>query len=296
MDVKRILLTGAGPHSFVGRNIAPYLREKYTLFTPSSRELDLCDYDAVARYLDENDIGTVIHGAAQSVIHTGPDDVLKHDLQMFFHFDKLSPRLDKLLYFGSGAAYDKRFPMDMIREEEIGRSVPEWYYALEKYIMTLRARASINMYDLRLFGVFGKYEHWQSKFISNLCCKAVYDLPLTVRQNCMFDYMDIEDLPPIVEWFLEHEPKYHDYNVCSGQPVDLVSIAGLVRKVSGKDLPIIVAKDGWNLAYTADNSRLRAEMGDAFRLRPLEDSVTQLYAYYLEHKDEIPLDVLKETK
>ncbi len=296
MALKRVLLTGAGPRSFVGRNIAPYLQERYTLFTPSSRELDLVDYDAVARYLDENKIDTVIHGAAQSVIHSGPDDVLKHDLMMFFHFYKLSSQLDKVLYFGSGAAYDKRLPMDMIREEEIGRSIPEWYYALEKYIMTLQARSSSNIYDLRLFGIFGKYEHWQSKFISNVCCKAVYDLPLTVRQNCMFDYMYIEDLPPIVEWFLEHEPKYHDYNVCTGQPVDLVSIAKLVRDISGKDLPIEVAREGWNLSYTADNSRLKAEMGDLLHFRPLEESVAALYAYYQENKDSIPYDELKECR
>ena len=293
--MKRILLTGAGPHGFVGRNIAPVLREKYEVFTPSSQELNLCDYDAVARYLDAHKIETVIHGAAQSAIHTGLENVLKHDLQMFYHFDKLSDRLDKMLFFGSGAAYDKRLPMEMVKEEEIGRSIPEWYYALEKYIMTLHARSSKNLYDLRLFGIFGKYEHWQSKFISNLCCKAVYDLPLTVRQNCMFDFMYIDDLPSIVEWFLEHEPKYHDYNVCTGQPIDLVTIANIVNKVAGKDLPIPVAKEGWNLSYTADNSRLCSEMGE-LQLHTMEEAVTKLYAWYQEHKADIPFGELKETR
>ena len=294
--MKRVLLTGAGPRGFVGRNIAPYLSKHYELFTPSSQELNLCDYEAVSRYLDEHDIGVVIHGAAQNIIRTTPEDAMKHDLQMFFHFDKLSMNLEKVLIFGSGADYDKRLPMNMVREEEIGRSVPEWYYGLEKYIMTLHARKSRNLYNLRLFGIFGKYEHWQSKFISNLCCKAMYDLPLTVRQNCMFDYMFVEDLSPIVEWFLEHEPKYHDYNVCTGQAVDLVSIAKIVHKVSGKNLPIIVGKEGWNLSYTADNSRLAEEMRSSLKLRPLSESISQLYQYYVENKDLIPYDELKETR
>lgn len=294
-NTKRILLTGAGPHGFIGRNLAPALRERYTVFTPSSRELDLCDYDGLARYVETRRVDMVIHGAAQSMIHAGPEDAMRHDLQMFFNLDKLSGRLDKVLYFGSGAEFDKRFPMEHIREEEIGRSIPNEYYGLEKYIMTLHTRESRNIYNLRLFGVFGKYEHWQSKFISNLCCKAVYDLPLTIRQNCMFDFLYVEDLPAVVIWFLEHQPKYHDYNVCTGRPVDLVSIAHTVLECTGKDLPVLVAKDGWNLAYTADNSRLLAEYGP-LQLHDLRAAVLNLYAYYLTIKDLIPCHVLKETR
>ncbi len=292
---KRILLTGAGPHGFIGRNIAPALRERYTVFTPSSRELDLCDYDALARYVEAHRVDTVIHGAAQSPVHTGTEDAMCHDLQMFFNLDKLSGQLDKVLYFGSGAEFDKRLPMENVREEELGRSIPNEYYGLEKYIMAQYARASCNIYNLRLFGVFGKYEHWQSKFISNLCCKAVYDLPLTVRQNCMFDFLYVEYLPPIVIWFLEHSPKYHDYNVCTGEPIDLVSIAHTVLECAEKDLPILVARDGWNLAYTGDCSRLAAEYGP---LQPhnLKTAISDLYAYYLEHQAEIPCEELEGTR
>ena len=293
--MRRILLTGAGPHGFVGRNLAPALRERYEVFTPSSRELNLCDYDRLARYVDGHRIDTVIHGALQSILHTGPEDIMFHDLQMFYNIDKLSGRLDKVLYFGSGAEYDKRLPMENVREEDIGRSIPVWYYGLEKYIMTLHARRSRNIYNLRLFGIFGKYEHWQSKFISNLCCKAVYGLPLSIRQDCMFDYLYVEDLAPIVIWFLEHEPKFHDYNVCTGSPVSLTEIANTVLEVSGKSLPVIVAKEGWNLPYTADNGRLKAEMG-LLRLRGLRDSVEELYGYYQAYKAEIPYDELKETR
>lgn len=293
--MNRILLTGAGPHGFIGRNLASALGERYEVFTPSSQELNLCDYDALARYVDERRIGTVIHGALQNVSRTGFEDAMLHDMQMFYNIEKLSGRLNKVLYFGSGAEFDKRFPMEQIREESLGRSVPTDYYGLEKYAMALHARASRNIYNLRLFGIFGKYEEWQSKFISNLCCKAVYDLPLTVRQNCMFDFLYIGDLAPIVVWFLEHQPKYHDYNVCTGQPVDLVSIAKTVLEVSGKQLPVLVAREGWNLAYTADHSRLAEEIG-GIRLHSMREATAELYEYYFTHRAEIPYDELRETK
>lgn len=291
----RILLTGAGPRGFVGRNLAPALRERHEVFTPSSRELDLCDYELLARYMDEHRIDTVVHSALQNVLQTGPEDAMLHDLQMFYNLEKLSGRLDKVLYFGSGAEFDKRLPMEDIRDEDLGRSVPASYYGLEKYIMALRARESRNIYNLRLFGIFGKYERWQSKFISNLCCKALYDLPLSIRQDCMFDYLYVEDLGPIVLWFLEHEPKFHDYNVCTGRPVSLGEIAAVVREISGKALPVEVAKEGWNLPYTASCGRLTAEMG-APRLHELGSAVTELYAYYQAHKGDIPLYELRKTR
>ena len=293
--MRRILLTGAGPRGFVGRNLAPALGERYQVFTPSSRELDLCDYGALARYLEEHRIDTVIHGALQSLLHTGPKDVMLHDLQMFCNLDKLSGQLERVLYFGSGAEFDKRLPMESIREEELGRSVPADYYGLEKYIMALRARESRNIYNLRLFGIFGKYEHWQSKFISNLCCKAMYGLPLSIRQDCVFDYLYVEDLAPTVIWFLEHEPKYRDYNVCTGRPVSLGEIAEVVQEVSGKTLPVPVAKEGWNLPYTASAARLEAEMGP-LELHSLRDAVAELYGYYQAHRGEIPYDELRETR
>nr|WP_325257019.1 NAD(P)-dependent oxidoreductase [uncultured Oscillibacter sp.] len=293
--MRRILLTGAGPHGFIGRNLAPALRERCEVFAPSSRELNLCAYDALARYVDAHRIDTMIHGAVQNITRVGAEDAMLHDMQMFYNVEKLSGQLDKVLYFGSGAEFDKRLPMERIREEELGRSVPADYYGLEKYAMALRARESRNLYNLRLFGIFGRYEEWQSKFISNLCCKAVYDLPLTVRQNCMFDFLYIDDLIPVVIWFLEHTPRYHDYNVCTGQPVDLVSIAKTVLEVSRKQLPIVVAKEGWNTAYTADNSRLSEEMGGV-GLHTLENAVGELYKYYWDYRNDIPYDELKDTR
>lgn len=293
--MRRILLTGAGPHGFVGRNLAPALGERYEVFTPSSRELNLCDYELLARYIDRHRIDTVIHGAHQSIVHTGPEDIMLHDLQMFYNIEKLSGQLERVLYFGSGAEFDKRFPVENIQETDLGRSVPVTYYGLEKYMMTLHARQSRNIYNLRLFGIFGKYEHWQSKFISNLCCKAMYDLPLSIRQNCMFDYLYVDDLAPIVVWFLEHEPKFHDYNVCTARPVSLREIADVVLAVSGKELPVVVAKEGWNLSYTADNSRLSSEMG-GISLHEFQDAVAELYAWYQAHKAEIPYDELKKTR
>jgi len=203
--------------------------------------------------------------------------------------------VEKVLYFGSGAEFDKRYDISMAREEDLGKTIPASEYGLAKYTMSLIARGSRNIYNLRLFGIFGKYELWRIKFLSNLCCKALFDLPLTVRRECYFDFLSIEDLPAIVEWFIEGAPAWHDYNVCMGRPYRLTELAELVRSVSGKDLPIQLLSEERNLDYTADNSRLRGE-NPALRITPMEEALRGLYAWYGAHREEIDYETLRESR
>ena len=149
--------------------------------------------------------------------------------------------------------------------------------------MNTIARGTRNIYNLRLFGIFGKYEPWHIKFLSNLCCKAVFGLPLTVRRDCHFDFLYIEDLPEIVAWFIEHTPKWHDYNVVHGQEYRLMELAEMVRQISGKELPVIPLSNERNLDYSADVTRLRAEM-DGLHITPMKQALEELYHYYEVHR------------
>ncbi|GAA0083774.1 hypothetical protein UT300007_02130 [Clostridium sp. CTA-7] len=294
--MKNILITGAGPNGFVGRNLKEMLAIKYNIYSPSSKELDLCDYNALEKYISENSISNVIHSAVHNPRTKGIDGEIENNLRMYFNLAKLSTKLEKLIYFGSGAEFDKRFSINMVKEDDIGISIPIDPYGFTKYIMNDNAIKSDNIYNMRLFGIYGKYEYWQSKFISNLCCKAVYDLPLTVRKNCWFDFLYIDDLPIIIEWFIENTPKYKDYNVCYGKALDLVSIAKIVNEVSGKNLEVkLLNTEGFNLSYTANNDRLLKEIPN-LRLTDYKSAITKLYKYYYENKDIIDYSILKETR
>jgi GDP-L-fucose synthase len=287
--MKRILITGAGLTGFVGRNLFEGLRGKYLLFTPSSRELDLRDYEKTAAYADHHGIEAIVHAASQS------KDVFQADLRMYFNLEKVSRNLDRMVYFGSGAEFDKRGHITMASEEDFGKRIPTDDYGFAKYIMTAHARGSANIYNLRLFGVFGKYEDWTAKFISNLCCKAVYGLPLSIRRECLFDFIFVRDIAKVVEWFLENKPAYHDYNLTYGVPVKLTQLAETVIRISGKTLDTVVLNEGTGLDYTAGNERLRAEL-PWFAPTPTEKAIQELYRYYDNHKNELDLDVLRETR
>ena len=290
--MKRILITGG--RGFVGRNLQEALSGQYQVFAPSHKELELLDYDALARYVDRNRIEAVEHAAIHVPMFNGAEKEFFHDMQMFMNLEKLSAGLDKLLYFGSGAEFDKRADITLVKEEDWGKSIPVTEYGLAKYTMNRIARDSRNIYNLRLFGIFGKYELWQIKFLSNLCCKAVFDFPLTVRKECSFDFLYIDDLAPVVAWFLENKPAWHDYNVCMGVPYKLTELAALVKATAQKDLPIQVLSEGRNPDYTACGDRLWQETG----LQPtsMKAAIDSLYAWYRDHQKEIDTEILRTSR
>lgn len=291
--MKRVLITGAS--GFVGRNLTEALSGRYHIFAPTHKELELLDYDQTERYISEHQIDVVIHAAVHVPMIHGAEKEFFRDMQMFSNLEKISGRLEKVLYFGSGAEFDKRFDIRMAPEDAFGRTIPTSEYGLAKYTMNKIARGSKNIYNLRLFGIFGKYELWNIKFLSNLCCKAVFGLPLTVRKECWFDFLYVDDLPEIVTWFIENAPQFHDYNVCHGQEYRLTELAELVRKVSGKDLPLTLLSSDRNLDYSADNSRLRAEMPE-LRITPMNQALKELYRYYDTHQELIDLKILRESR
>lgn len=276
----------------MGKNLKESLSDRYMIFAPAHSELELTNYAQLERYILDHGINIVIHSATSSPEVCGVGEVLARDMKMFLNMEKLSDRIEKVLYFGSGAEFDKQFDIRMVREEEFGRSVPASEYGMGKYLMNMIARQSKNIYNLRLFGIFGKYEPWQFRFISNLCCKAVFDFPMTVRQDCYFDFLFINDLPDIVTWFIEHIPHYHDYNICQGQEYRLIELAELVRKVSGKDLPIILLNEERNWDYSADNYRLKQEFPTLY-ITHMEKAITSLYGYYDTHRSLIDVEILK---
>lgn len=290
--MKKVLITGGS--GFIGRNVYEHLlgANTYEVYAPDSRELDCIDENAVETYLKRNHFDIVLHFAVygDGIDHNKDGTkILEYNLRMFYNFYKCNSLYGKMIYAGSGAEYDKRHPVCSVKETDIGKSIPVDQYGLMKYTAGQIIEHSENIYNLRIFGIFGKYEYWPVKFISNICCKAIWNLPLTMRQNVFFDYMWIEDFLNTLDDFLEIEtPLYHTYNVVSGDRIDLLSICDCVKKVSQKDLSVIVCKEGLANEYTANNNRIKSEVSN-FSITPLMDAVYSLYKWYEANQNEIDI-------
>lgn len=287
--MKKVLLTGAS--GFIGRNLNEYLKDYYNVFSPGRKELDLLKSESVREYLQKEKFDVVIHSANMNdvVYQCTPYDVLDRNLRMFYNLESCSDLYGKMYYFGSGAEYDMDHYIPMMNEDYFGTYIPHDPYGFSKYTMSRIAEHCRNVYDLRLFSVYGKYEEWKRRFISNNLCKLIKGRPMTINKNVYFDFMHVADLCKIMRWFIENEPKHRHYNVCTSMPIDLYSVAGLINECTGSDCEIQIFEEGWKPEYSGDNSRLLNEMG-GFEFEPMKDAITALYQYWKDNQDIFTFD------
>jgi len=196
-----------------------------------------------------------------------------------------------MIFLGSGAEYGIQRDVACAKESDFDEIVPQDEHGFSKYVCSKYIENSKNIINLRLFGVFGKYEDYQMRFISNAICKAVYNLPITINQNRVFSYLYIDDLARVIEYFIKHKAREKFYNVVPGEKTELAVLAKKVVEVSGRKLEITVKNPGMGREYTADNSRLLRE-NRGIKFTPMNEAITELYKWYENRKPEIDYKLL----
>lgn len=285
--MKRILFTGGT--GFVGKNIIPLLKEKYIVVAPSRKELDLKDTKAVKEFIQTDRFDIVFHAANPNPVKSSDFDnagtMFEDSMRIFMNLYKVSNLYNKMIYLGSGAEYDKTQDIIDIKEEEIIRSLPKDVYGCSKYIMNELALSSKNIYNLRLFACYGPYDH-ESKFITHCIRCCLKNEPITIRQNCYFDYIHVFDLEKVIEFMIENDMAYHDYNIASGKKYSLEEIALKVKKVMSSKHTIRILSDGWNKEYTANISRLEKESHLSEKFMDLDQGIRMQVEHEKERWDE----------
>ena len=291
----RILLTGGS--GFIGRNFWETYKNKYDILKPSHKELDLSNTDEVDAFFSKNKIDVVVHCANIGGLRNSGDlnDIVKTNLKMFFNIVKNKNKFGKMIHLGSGAEYDKSRNIVKIKESDFGIKIPNDDYGFYKYVCSKYIENSSNIYCLRLFGVFGKYEDYSIKFISNLICKYIKKMPLTMIRDCYFDYIYINDLVQIIDYFINNKPKEKFFNVGSGQRISLLSLAKKINELDNYSLPIVVKNKGLNKEYTTNNSRLKKEI-KGLKLETIDEAIKDLYKYYLANQKFIDFKLLTKNE
>ena len=288
---KKILITGGS--GFIAKSLYEYLSNVYfsplenNVIATTRQQLDLLDSDSVSAFLEQNKFDVVIHSATYDAVprFTTKDSglVLENNLRMFFNILESKKHFGQLIYFGSGAEAGRDNWTPQMTEEYIESYIPQDQYGFSKHIMNKVANESGNVYNLRLFGVFGKFDDWRYRFISNACCKAALGMPITINKNVRFDYMDIEDLASVTRCIIDSPPNRKSFNVCSGNVYDYKMIAEKIRQISRKNIKIIIKEDGMKPEYSGTNIKLLDEFKD-LKITPLDDSIQNLYNWYDTNK------------
>jgi UDP-glucose 4-epimerase len=286
-----------GGSGFLGRNLVEGLSAYCRVLAPGRRDVDLLDEIAVRRYLDKNPVDAVVHSATKPGHRNAPDPtgLIEANLRMFFNLARCSDLFGKMIVMGSGAVYDMRSYEPKMLEDHFGVHVPADEHGFSKYVQALYMERASDLVELRVFGVYGKYEDYSIRFISNAICKALFDLPITLRQDRLFDYVHVDDLVSVTRHFIENDASRIAYNVTPDRAVSLLDLAHLVLEISGKDLPVLVGAPGRGVEYSGDNARLRSEI-PALVLTPIEEGVRGLYSWYEANLDRIDRGALLVDK
>jgi GDP-L-fucose synthase len=286
--MNRVLITGG--RGFIAQSLLESLDNSYDIICAGRNELDLLDSEKVYNFIKNGQFDVVIHtanyDAAPSFTTKDKSKVLEQNLTMFFNLARCSDFFGKMLYFGSGAEFSRPHWVPMMSEDYFDTYVPADQYGLSKYIMTKYTEKSKNIYNLRLFAITGETDDWRYRFVSLACCKAVFGIPITFRQNVFFDFLYIKDLINIIKWFIVNKPKHQVYNVCRGKVDDYQSIAEKICQFAGKNLEIRSEVPGLMSEYSGDNSRLLEELTD-YKFVPMEESIQEMLLYLQQNKDSI---------
>lgn len=196
---KTIFLTAS--RSFIAKNIQEQL-DDYNYTATSHNELDLTDSEAVSAFFKGEYFDYVIHTACVGGRRNGPDDIHVFDdnLKMFLNLWNNRKHFDKLINFGSGA--DK---------------LNTWYGMSKKLIADIISRSD-DMVNLRLFGVWGKYEK-PDRFPA-YCLN--HD-EVVIEEDKKMRYIHVDDLVTIVGDFIEKWPETREMTL--GKPIRLSKFA-----------------------------------------------------------------------
>lgn len=269
----KVLVTGS--NGFVGKNLVQYLEAKklYKIHAPKRQELNLLDSAAVQAYLEKHRFDVVIHCAITILS-------LEDNLRMYYHIEHCSSLYGKMLNIGSGSEYDDAHYIPQMDESYFGKHLPSSNYGLSKYIIGKDIESNHrNIYNLRVFGIFGKFEDYRRRFISNNICRALCNLPISINQNMYFDYLYIIDFCRNIDLLLDKDLEHRSYNFCSGTRIDLLSIAQIIQQIEGNSLPIIVKQPGFKPEYTGNNDRICREVQE-IAFTPMEQAVMELFDFY----------------
>ena len=278
--LRKVLILGAS--GFIGRNLKEQFEGKYNLLTPTHKELDLLNEVDVKKYLQTHTVDTIINCAVVGIYKKGEINncsVMLSNLRMFFNLTNNKQYYNKMIFLNSGAYYNKNNPLKKVKEDS-NVLMPEDMYEFHKYICVKFIEDTKNkIIDLRLFGIYGKYENENLRFISYAICRVINNLPVCINQNVVFDYLYVNDLVNIIKIFIEKKIKYKSYNIGTGKSIDLVSIFKRIQKITGKDIELKIKVPGLNNEYTCDINRFLSEFKN-IKYTDMDVAIKEMYTWY----------------
>lgn len=294
-----ILITGAG--GFIGRNLSEFLSPRFSVLGTTRSSLNLLDANQVETFFStHSNIQTIIHCASVGGTRVSCDgnrqsDIVDQNLRMYFNLIRCLQPHQRMIVLGSGAEYGRPHYFHKMPETYFDTYIPTDGYGFAKALISKYSATMDNILCLRIFGIYGRYEDYRYKFISNAIVRSLIGETIHIAQNVVFDYLYMPDFANIVAKLLSVDWPYRHINVTPTLSTDLVSLARIIQNKTGKDSLVTVLNPGLNIEYTGDNSRLRSILND-FSFTAYRQGIAELVDFYQNVIDQLDLEAIRRDE
>lgn len=289
-----ILITGS--EGFFGKNLCKYFREKGIKFKKTDLDkVNLTSIDETKKLITKVSPKIVINCATGNYINKNYEPlVAEHNLRMFFNLYESINSDTVLITFGSGSEFNRLNWQKNMDESFLGKFLPADSHSFSKYVIsnfvTHQKKKKVLLF--RVFGVYGPYEDYQFKFISNSIAKALFNIPITINQNCIYDYVYIDDVCRLCLDIYKKKSFQKNFigNFTPNSSIELLQIAKIIQKLI-PDTKIKVLKENIGTFYTGNNKKFLDNFGP-FTFTSYEEGIFQLFTKLKRNKKILSKEIL----
>jgi len=259
-----ILITGA--NGFLAKELIEYYQDNSQisnrLLLTDRHTLDPTNFEDVRKFFDENVVDVVIHTAVKGGKRLRKDSVddIIDNISMFKNLSYFSDYYKIMFNFGSGAEFDRMRAINKAKETSIHTRNPRDYYGLSKKIISTKiVESDSNIYNLRLFGCFGRNEEPQRLF------RSCYDKfrsgkDAQISYDKYMDYFYSQDVGRVMDFIISN-PRLQiprDINLCYEGDYKLSDYASTIKRLTNSPNDVMIHHKELAKSYTGDCERLKS--------------------------------------
>lgn len=247
MSSLKVILLGA--NGYVGR----YLTSVFDVIPITRKECDLTDRLSVKKLLSTHKPDVVLNCAANLNLDLQPfnQSHFIDNMNIFLNLYSFRDNFGKLINFGSGAEFDRSKHINNALEKDIRIIKPKDHYGLSKNLISNICLDTPNFYTLRLFGCLHHSEPNHKLFKRLLTSDEVFTI-----DDKYFDYIWMEDLYTIVDYFINETPRFQDVNLVYEKKYLLSELIEKFIAIHSLDVEVIYKAGGLN--YTGSSSLIQS--------------------------------------
>lgn len=256
----RILV--AGSNGFLGRNIAEYFKRNSIndVIYLSRADIDLTDRTSLSDICKLHTPDILLHVAVSLTD-------FHNNILMYHALEQCSQFCGKVIMIGSGAEYSHQRYKPLMEEDYFDPLSPpannNVYHHSKHLISRLHMLSPSNIYNFRVFGLYGPFEDFTRRLISNNIYNFLTSGGMSASANHSFDYLYVDDLIAAVLHFASSSvtPSFNTYNLCTGRSDSFHFILSeVIKSLGGSESSIIMESlSPTDLDYSGSNSRFQNE-------------------------------------